>query len=211
MPEKLVPEFGWKTEAPEHTHRFVVPLLRTLGGDRIHAGVRVLDIGCGNGYNAGRYLSWGCIVVGIDASDEGVAVARRTYPTGRFETLLVERNILPRLGEAPFDLVSSTEVVEHLYDPVTWAACCFNALRPGGRLLASAPYHGFLKNLAISLANGWDRHFEVHKVGGHIKFFSPMTLERLLANAGFTNLQWRGGGRAPGLWMSLVMSADRPS
>jgi 2-polyprenyl-3-methyl-5-hydroxy-6-metoxy-1,4-benzoquinol methylase len=210
MAEKAVPEFGWTTVAPEHTHRFIVPALRELGGGLIRPGARVLDVGCGNGYNAGQYLSWGCSVVGIDASDVGIGIARSAYPGGRFETMLIQENVLAGLGEAPFDVVSSTEVVEHLYDPVTWARCCFNALRPGGRLLVSTPYHGFVKNLAISLLDGWDRHFEVHKVGGHIKFFSARTLGRVLSDAGFCNLRFRGGGRAPLLWMSMVMSADRP-
>src|SRR5262249_19334835 len=162
MTDREIPEFGWQSAAPEHTHRFVVPLLRELGGDRIRSGARVLDVGCGNGYNARQYLSWGCSVVGIDASDVGIALARKAYPSGRFVQMLVEDDVLSRLGEAPFDLVNSTEVVEHLYDPVTWARCCFNALRPGGRLLVSTPYHGFLKNLAISLTDGWDNHWEVH-------------------------------------------------
>ena len=208
--EKLVPEFGWKSEAPEHTHRFVVPLLRELGGDHIRPGARVLDVGCGNGYNTGQYLSWGCTAVGIDASDAGISMAQRAYPQGRFVSMLIEENVLPALGEQPFDLVNSTEVVEHLYDTLAWARCCFNALRPGGRLLASTPYHGFLKNMAISLANGWDRHWEAHKSGGHIKFFSPASLAALLRDVGFSNIRFRGGGRAPFLWMSMVMSADRP-
>ena len=210
MSDRPVPEFGWKSAAPEHTADFVVPALKDLGGDLIGPGSRVLDVGCGNGFNAGQYLSWGCTVVGIDASEVGIPIAQRTYPKGRFVVMLIEDNVLPRLGEAPFDLVSSTEVVEHLYDPVTWARCCFNALRPGGRILVSTPYHGYVKNLAISLLNRWDTHFEPRKVGGHIKFFSRATLGRLLTDAGFVNIRFRGTGRAPLLWMSMVLSADRP-
>ena len=37
--------------------------------------------------------------------------------------------------EEPFDIVISTEVVEHLYSPREWARACFAALRPGGRFV----------------------------------------------------------------------------
>lgn len=211
MASTAVPEFGWKSAAPECTASFVVPALRELGGELIRPGCRVLDVGCGNGYNAGQYLSWGCAVVGVDASEEGIEIAKRTHPKAKFVKMLVDERVLSQLGEAPFDIVSSTEVVEHLYDPPAWARCCFFAIRPGGRLLVSCPYHGFLKNLLISLTNGWDKHFEAHRVGGHIKFFSPATLSKLLTEAGFVNIRVKGTGRAPWLWKSMVLSADKPT
>jgi 2-polyprenyl-3-methyl-5-hydroxy-6-metoxy-1,4-benzoquinol methylase len=43
------------------------------------------------------------------------------------------------LALGPFDLVLSTEVVEHCYAPRLWAAAAFTALRPGGLLIASTP------------------------------------------------------------------------
>ena len=87
---------------------------------------------------------------------------------------------------------------------------CLLATRPGGRFICTTPYHGYLKNLAISLTNKWDDHITPFWDGGHIKFWSRKTLGRLLTEAGFTNLQFRGAGRLPYLWMSMVMSGDRP-
>lgn len=71
-------------------------------------------------------------VVGIDLSQEGILLARRTYPGTRFEILAADEQILDRLQEAAFDLVISTEVVEHVYARRRWAVGCFNALKPGG-------------------------------------------------------------------------------
>ncbi|MEX2217392.1 MAG: class I SAM-dependent methyltransferase [Phycisphaerales bacterium] len=174
-------------------------------------GKRVLDVGCGNGYNVGQYLAWGCSAgVGVDVSDVGIGIARRTYPAARFEVLEIAPDVPARLGESPFDIVSSTEVVEHLYDPHAWARCCFNALAPGGRLVCSTPYHGYVKNLAISLAGGWDRHWEALREGQHIKFFSRSTLRRLLADVGFVNMVFAGAGRVPLLWKSMLVRAERP-
>jgi 2-polyprenyl-6-hydroxyphenyl methylase/3-demethylubiquinone-9 3-methyltransferase len=71
----------------------------------------------------------------------------------------------------------------------------------------STPYHGYLKNLAISLVNGWDRHFEVHRDGGHIKFFSKRTLGRMAEEVGFGRQKFYGVGRLPWLWKSMILVA----
>ncbi len=204
---QAVPEFGYENAAPKHTVAYLAPpveaLLPATPG-------RALDIGCGNGYWASHLARLGWSVVGIDASAEGIGIARKSFPGMRFEQQLIAPDLLDQLDEEPFDLVLSLEVVEHLYAPREWAQAAFNALRPGGRLVCSTPYHGYLKNLALSLAGKWDWHLKPLWDGGHIKFFSRSTLAELLEEAGFTDLQFRGAGRAPGLWMSMVMSGDRP-
>ena len=103
----------------------------------------------------------------------------------------------------------SLEVVEHLYLPRPLFLQSARVLRPGGALILTTPYNGFLKNLAISLTNGWDRHFGADWDGGHVKFFSPRTLTRLAGEAGFRNFRIRGIGRVPGLWKSMMLIAER--
>jgi 2-polyprenyl-3-methyl-5-hydroxy-6-metoxy-1,4-benzoquinol methylase len=174
-------------------------------------GTRVLDVGCGNGFTCGEFLRRGCHVVGIDLSESGIEVARRTHPTGRFEVLPADDKLLEALGEEPFDIVVSTEVVEHLYAPRAYAHGCFQALKPGGRFICTTPYHGYLKNLAIALAGKWDSHASPLWDGGHIKLWSRRTLGNLLAEAGFINLQFRGVGRTRWLWMTMAMSGDKPA
>jgi SAM-dependent methyltransferase len=193
------------TTATPHIERHVMRLAGPIG-----PGTRVLDIGCGNGYWAGRFAKEGAVAVGIDPSPSGIDIARRTYPAARFEQLAAGRDPLADLGELPFDIVVSTEVVEHLYDPPGWATGCFAALRPGGRLVLSTPYHGRLKNVAVALAGKSDDHYDSLRVGGHIKFFSRSTIERLLNDAGFVGYTFAGAGRVPLLWRSMVLAAHRP-
>jgi 2-polyprenyl-3-methyl-5-hydroxy-6-metoxy-1,4-benzoquinol methylase len=173
-------------------------------------GMRVLDVGFGTGFWAGFFADQGCTVVGIDPSEPGVAVARAARPDVRFEQMEVSCDMLAELAEDPFDLVVSTEVLEHLYDPQTWASGCHHALRPGGRLIGSTPYHGWLKNVAIAVAGKTDFHHDSLRVGGHIKFFSNRTLRVLLESAGFERVQTSGAGRLPLLWYSTVFAACRP-
>jgi 2-polyprenyl-6-hydroxyphenyl methylase/3-demethylubiquinone-9 3-methyltransferase len=122
----------------------------------------------------------------------------------------VSQTLLTDLGEESFDLIVSTEVVEHLYSPQTWAVGCFNALSPGGTLISSTPYHGWLKDVALAASGRLDRHHDALREGGHIKFFSRATLERLLREAGFEQIQFEGVGRLPAVWKSMVLAATKP-
>jgi 2-polyprenyl-6-hydroxyphenyl methylase/3-demethylubiquinone-9 3-methyltransferase len=202
-------DYGFDNAGESHMHGRFMPQVFALTGE-LKPGTRVLDVGCGNGFTCGAFLQRGCRVVGIDLSESGIAQARAAYPQGRFELLPADDRMLETLGEAPFDLVVSTEVVEHLYAPRAWARGCFAALKPGGRFICTTPYHGYLKNLLISVAGKWDAHANPLWDGGHIKLWSRQTLGRLLTEAGFVNLRFRGAGRLPLLWMTMVMSGDRP-
>ena len=115
------------------------------------------------------------------------------------------------IGTLDFDLVVSTEVIEHLYHPAALPQFAFKALRPGGYLILSTPYHGYLKNLAISLFNKWDSHFTAGWDGGHIKFWSKKTLTRLLISEGFSPCEFTGIGRAPFLWKSMILVVQKPN
>jgi 2-polyprenyl-3-methyl-5-hydroxy-6-metoxy-1,4-benzoquinol methylase len=201
-------DYGFQSSGPSHMHRRFMPHVLAMAGE-VKPGMRVLDVGCGNGYACGEFLKLGCRVVGLDLSEQGVALARQAHPQARFELLPADDNLLDNLGEEPFDLVISTEVVEHLYSPRAYARGCWLALRPGGRFICTTPYHGYLKNLVLSLLGKWDSHASPLWDGGHIKLWSKATLSQLLLETGFENLEFRGAGRLPWLWMTMVMSADR--
>ena len=203
-------EFGFKSGEQGHMHARFMPHVLALSGP-LGSNVRVLDVGCGNGFTCGEFLKRGCKVVGIDLSREGIEIARVAHPNGRFELLPADDKLLANLREEPFDLVVSTEVVEHLYAPREYARGCFSALKSGGRFICTTPYHGYLKNLALAVANKWDFHANPLWDGGHIKLWSRHTLATLLRETGFENLQFRGAGRLPFVWMTMVMSGDRPS
>jgi SAM-dependent methyltransferase len=202
-------EFGFSSSAASHMHKHFMPHLIALAGP-ITQQSRVLDVGCGNGYTCGRFLELGAKVTGIDLSEEGIRHARREYPQARFERISVDEDFLLKLNEEPFDLVISTEVVEHLYAPRRWARACYRALKPGGRFICTTPYHGYLKNLLISLMGNWDKHANPMWDGGHIKLWSWNTIRALLDDAGFVNFKFAGAGRLPGLWMTMVIGADKP-
>ncbi len=202
-------DYGFESAEASHMHRHFMPVVFKMAGE-LAPGTRVLDVGCGNGFTCGEFLKRGCEVTGLDLSLQGIELARKTYPNGRFEVLPADGHLLENLQTAPFDLIVSTEVVEHVYAPRSYVQGCFKALRPGGRFICTTPYHGYWKNRARSLAGKWDQHADPLWDGGHIKLWSRRTLTALLLEAGFESIGFQGAGRLPGLWMTMVMSGDKP-
>ena len=190
-------------------HAYLLPSLFNLSAD-LPPHSRILDVGCGNGSVALEFATRGYSMVGIDLAEAGVRIARENCPSCRFEVLAADKHVLENLGEQPFDLVYSAEVVEHLYDPRSFMAGCYAATKSQGRFICTTPFHGYWKNLAISLVDGWDKHVDSLYDGGHIKFFSRKTLSTLMTEAGFRNLQFHGTGRYPYLWKSMVIVGTKP-
>jgi 2-polyprenyl-6-hydroxyphenyl methylase/3-demethylubiquinone-9 3-methyltransferase len=169
---------------------------------------RVLDLGCGNGHFSATLARAGFEVVGCDPSSSGVAVARESVPGVRFVQIGVGDDPTG-LGESDFDAVVASEVIEHLYAPRQLPRFAHAVLRPGGHLIVSTPYHGFLKNLMLSVFDKWDAHHSPLWDGGHIKFWSRRTLCELMRDEGFELVRFTGAGRVPWLWKSMVVAFRR--
>jgi 2-polyprenyl-3-methyl-5-hydroxy-6-metoxy-1,4-benzoquinol methylase len=196
----------WTTAEPCCTHPYLAPIiLRLISQIGAHS---VLDVGCGNGVMAKDLAAMGCEVVGCDPEPTAVEFARSNAPNLRFEVAGVYDD--PKIvGEETYDAVVATEVVEHLYLPRALPRFARAALKPGGYLIVSTPYYGYLKNLVVVLTNRWDRAHGVFWDGGHIKFWSRKTLSQLLEEEGFTVHEFHGAGRLPYLWKSMVISATK--
>jgi 2-polyprenyl-3-methyl-5-hydroxy-6-metoxy-1,4-benzoquinol methylase len=201
------PEFVWvDCEVPEAHFYLFPPTLRILRESRAHT---VLDLGCGNGACSATLKSRGLEVTGCDVSSSGIALARRAHPDIDF----FEHNVshpLPSKCIGYFDAVVSFEVVEHLMQPRHLAQSAFSALRPGGMFIVSTPFHGYWKNLALALTNGFDRHWHPLRDFGHVKFFSKNTLSQLLQEAGFSIKRSHRVGRIPALARSMLLAAVKP-
>lgn len=186
-------------EASEHQDYILPQVFQLLGNG---SGRSILDLGCGNGAVAHEMAQRGFEVMGIDSSQSGIAHAKASYPDCTFRVGDVTVPA-PELG-GRFDFVVALETIEHLLDPRAMLRLARASLRPGGRVILSTPYHGYLKNLALAITGRMDEHFTVLWDGGHVKFFSVKTLSKMLEDEGFRVLQFRFGGRAPLLAKSMI-------
>lgn len=201
----------------QYTHRGGRPHSHVVYGDapleflpQPLQGKRILDVGCGNGYWAGLIRARGAEVIGIDGSTQGLDHARREHPGIRFEQRLANDTLLSDLGVQAFDGLIAIEVIEHIFDPRGFIDSCTRALKPGGTLVLTTPYHGYWKNLALAVAGRWDFHLTALQDGGHVKFWSRATLTRLLEEKGYRQIRFRGLGRLPYVWMGMAMAGERP-
>lgn len=194
--------YRYHSAQPSHMHEvFVPPVIKRL--KELRPG-RVLDLGCGNGSLCHAISQAGIAVEGCDPSEEGIAQARSAFSDIRFRCMSIyDEPPSDWLGQ--FDVIVSTEVVEHLYDPRALPRLAARLLKSGGVILVTTPYHGYLKNLLLSLLNKWDQHLTPFWLHGHIKFWSRKTLTKLFEDEGFRQVSFQGLGRLPWLWMTMLV------
>jgi 2-polyprenyl-3-methyl-5-hydroxy-6-metoxy-1,4-benzoquinol methylase len=208
-----IPDYGWNSGEAEASHDYLQPVVLSALRSVVPAGARaarVFDAGCGNGALLRKLQLSGYEVSGCDASESGVAQARKLCGDEvRVERLSVYEDLSGTFG-GQWDVVISTEVIEHLYAPRDFIQQAHRLLAPGGTLILSTPYHGYLKNLALAATGALDHHFTALWDGGHIKFWSYRTLKQLLAEFGFDRFSFFGAGRLPWLWKSMVVVARKP-
>ena len=193
------------------SHDYLLPSLDqiVLRAAEENHNLTILDLGCGNGSLCGYFSGKGYKTTGVDSSLTGIQIAKKNHPASSFFCFSIDESV-PIEFKDKFDIVISTEVIEHLFAPRNLLGFAKECLKPGGMLLVSTPYHGYLKNLMLSITNRWDRHFTVEWDGGHIKFFSVSSLRRMVIESGFENTYYRFVGRVPYLSKSMICIARKP-
>lgn len=202
-------DYNYSDDQATHAHQYLTePLLAILKD--IKPSV-ILDLGCGNGALVNHLVDLGYDAYGTDASEKGIAIAQQKHPD-RFTLQNLDHDGLPEnFSHLKFDTIISTEVIEHLYDPRSFIDFCVKILKQNphrGQLILSTPYHGYIKNLALALAGKWDSHANPLWDGGHIKLWSRNTLTQLLVEKAFTITTFKGCGRIPFLWKSMIIVAQ---
>lgn len=125
-------------------------LLKSLEAVKGRQGLRVLDLGCGDSpyrelFPDGEY--------------------RRADIDGEVDYLLADPDAIP---SGYFDLVLSTQVLEHVREPLEYLQLARRVLKPGGRLVLTT--HGF---------------FEEHACPEDYYRWTAAGLRKLITDAGF--------------------------
>ena len=106
---------------------------RDAGAVNPLAGLDALDVGCGGGLLAEPLARLGAQVTALDASGEAIAVARRHAEQSALDIdyrhMTAEQLAASQVG---FDLVVSSETVEHVADVPAFLAALSRLCRPGG-------------------------------------------------------------------------------
>lgn len=169
------------------------------------AGKKVLDAGCGVGFFTNAIYEAGFESVGMDISEKAISEAHLKYPGIQFQCNALDTRW--PFEDGSFDVVFSTEVIEHIHGIYEMFAEMNRVLKKEGMLILTTPYHGLIKNLGIMLF-GFDRHFN-NIEGGHIRFFTKKFLNKLLDMFGFEVLEIKYIGRIRPIAKSIYMVARK--
>jgi SAM-dependent methyltransferase len=147
-------------------------LARLIGRLGLAADAQVLEIGCGTGGNLAMLAGFGRLQA-MEYDDEARALAGAAgvcpvLPGGLPEPVPFE--------DGRFDLVCLLDVLEHVADDGAALQRITRLLKPGGRLLLTAPAYGWL----------WSAHDEAHH---HHRRYTAAGLGRLATAAGLAPRQ----------------------
>ncbi|MGZ4217234.1 MAG: class I SAM-dependent methyltransferase [Solirubrobacteraceae bacterium] len=167
----------------------------------VRAGDRVLDLGCGDGRFAQEIARMGAKPIGVEVAQAAIDRARAGHPDLDFRLAPID-GPLP-LDDVSFDVVWTSEVIEHVADTARWLSEVRRVLVPRGRLLLTTPSYGRLR-----VAVGGIEAFS-DPLGDHLHLYTRASLKALLAEFGFDEISVRTAGGPPFLRRLLLARAVR--
>jgi 2-polyprenyl-6-hydroxyphenyl methylase/3-demethylubiquinone-9 3-methyltransferase len=171
--------------------------------------LRILDIGCGGGLLSEPMARLGATVVGADAAEGNLPVARIHAEQSGLE-IDYRHTTAEALAEAgeTFDVVLNMEVVEHVADPLSYLTATQKLLKPGGLQICSTINRN-PKSYAMAIF-GAEVVMRWLPRGTHewSKFITPDELFGLLEQAGLRPVDRKGFVFNPLLWKWSISDRD---
>ena len=135
-------------------------------------GLKVLDIGCGNGVLLRQFQKKGCVCFGSDPS-----------PWAREYAEQYGYTLLPRIEEAGiapnfFDIITATSTLEHVARPLEHLKHIMAAVKHGGAAYLTIPNYGSLP-IRFRLLQG-----RLVNPPAHCNYFTAKTLRNLFMQKG---------------------------
>lgn len=156
-------------------HRTFAARLDRIAG-HIRSG-KVLDVGCATGYFLEVARDRGWDVHGVELSEYSARIAQGKFGDRVHNGTLEDACF----DDGSFDLVTLSDLVEHVPDPVIFMGEVWRILNPGGLVLIVTPN---VASISERLMRGRWSHYKEE----HLFYFSPQTIRQLLSMAGFETL-----------------------
>ncbi len=191
------------------TRQIAAEFGRDLTAERPFEGLRLLDIGCGGGLLSEPMARLGADVVGADAAERNIPVARvHAEQSGlTIDYRYTSAEALAAEGEQ-FDVVLNMEVVEHVADPQAYLTACHDLLKSGGLMLCSTINRN-PKSFAMAIV-GAEYIMRWLPKGTHewSKFITPDELFKMIEIAGLRPVDRKGYVFNPISWGWLISDRD---
>jgi len=191
------------------TRQIAAEFERDLSSPSPFKGLRILDIGCGGGLLSEPMARLGADVIGADAAERNIPVARvHAEEQGlNIDYRHTSAEDLAAAGEV-FDAVLNMEVVEHVADPLGYLTACHDLLKPGG-LMTCSTINRNPKSFAMAIV-GAEFVMRWLPKGTHewSKFITPDELYELLKDAGLEPVDRMGFVFNPVTWSWRLSDRD---
>ncbi|MDR5652615.1 bifunctional 2-polyprenyl-6-hydroxyphenol methylase/3-demethylubiquinol 3-O-methyltransferase UbiG [Ruixingdingia sedimenti] len=183
------------------TRQIAAEFDRDLRAPAPFAGLRLLDIGCGGGLLAEPMARLGADVVGADAAERNLPVARlHAEQSGlAIDYRHTTAESLAAAGER-FDVVLNMEVVEHVPDPLAFLTACRELLKPGGLMVCSTLNRNAKSFMMAIVGAEWVMRWLPRGTHDWAKFITPDELAGLLRRAGLDPVDRKGMVFNPVTW-----------
>ena len=172
-------------------------------------GLRLLDIGCGGGLLCEPMARLGAEVVGVDAAERNIPVARLHAEQSELEIDYRHTTAEAMAAENElFDVVINMEVVEHVASPPAYLKACQALLKPGGLHLCSTINRN-PKSFAMAIVGAeWVMRWLPKGTHEWSKFITPDELYDLLRQAGLEPVDRKGYVFNPVSWSWKISDSD---
>jgi len=191
------------------TRQIAAEFGQDLTDERPFEGLRLLDIGCGGGLLSEPMARLGADVVGADAAERNIPVARvHAEQSGlTIDYRHTSAEALAAAGEQ-FDVVLNMEVVEHVADPQAYLTACHDLLKSGGLMLCSTINRN-PKSFAMAIV-GAEYIMRWLPKGTHewSKFITPDELFKMIEIAGLRPVDRKGYVFNPISWGWSISDRD---
>ena len=191
------------------TSQIAAEFNRDLSQDKPFEGLRILDIGCGGGLLSEPMARLGATVVGADAAERNIPVAR-VHAEQSGLTIDYRHTTAEAIAEAgeQFDAVLNMEVVEHVADPQEFLTVCQTLVKPGGIMICSTLNRN-AKSFAAAII-GAEYVMRWLPKGTHEwnKFITPDELFAMLEKGGLSPVDRKGFVFNPITWNWSISDRD---
>jgi 2-polyprenyl-3-methyl-5-hydroxy-6-metoxy-1,4-benzoquinol methylase len=146
----------------------------------------ILDFGCGRGWMSALLAECGN-VTGADLSNEAIEQARSRYPGIEFVCIDASDDLHDTLHRR-FDVVVSSEVIEHVLKQEDYMQNTISVLKPGGLLVLTTPNGRWIDHFYYRGRSSWAQPYELWLTAGQLRGIARGALDGLTIRS--FNAQW---------------------
>ncbi len=163
-------------EIPESTRISLENLLDSF--EKYRQNNRILDVGCGEGWILELAMKRGWQAYGTEFSSKAIEICGKKG-IKMYAGVLEPKNI----REKDFDIIVSSETIEHINNPREELANIHRLLRAGGLFYVTTPnFNSYLRRMMKD-------NYAIIKYPEHLSYYTSTTLNKLLKETGFSKVK----------------------